>query len=576
MAQRDDIEHGLNQAMAAHQAGRTEEAEASYRAVLDMAPNNGDAANLLGLLKHEQGDQEEAIALIARARDASPTSPEFAANHAAILANSERFEESAEAYRDAIALAPDLDDLYPDLAQVLEQTGDFDGAADALEIAYRRTPDNDQMALDLARLLSETDRAADAVPVLAGLIEKHPHMLKLQLRHAQLLQDLYRMEEAEASCERAIAIDASHPLPHFQLARCRAQQGRWEDAIPVYEKAIELKPDYADAHLHLARAVQEAGDLDRAIELCEEAYRLRPGYRGVDILLGILLQEAGRFEEAAAEFECAVEHLPDGVSVAALAQCQLAGGDADTAKITAEGYLADHPDDTHVLVILSLILEALGDRDGVRRLVDFDHFLRPIQISAPEEFVDIGAFNDALAEHVIDHPSLTLSPPRNATRDGYHSGELFAEPMGPFAAFQTILRQAITDYIEALPDDPAHPFIAGKPEEWWLNAWAVVLDGPGHQISHAHNTAWLSGVYYVRLPDVVGDDSSDRAGWIEFGTPPPEFPVDLDPETVFIQPEEGKMVLFPGYMFHRTVPTGVTERRISVAFNIIPIPDQPD
>lgn len=576
MADARELDRMLETAMAAHEAGQGEEAERLYGEILDREPTQLDALHYLGLLKYEAGDGDEALRLIDRAIALSPDTADFLANKAAILAGFERWEDSATAYRAAIALAPEVIELHTDLARVSERLGDFDSAIAALEIARRAAPGDDQLALDLARLMSETDRAADAVPVLSGLLEKNPGMIDLQLRHAQLLQDLYRMEEAEASCESAIAIDPSYPLPHYQLGRCRAEQGRWEEAIPAYEQAIRLKPDYADAHLHLARAVQEAGDLNRALELCQEAYRLRPGFRGVDILLGIMLQEAGRYEEAAAEFERAVAHHPDGVSVAALAQCQLAGGNAETAQATAEGYLAEHPGDTHVLVILSLILEARGDKSGVRRLVDFEHFLRPKMIDAPDGFESVAAFNDALAEHVLAHPSLTLSPPRNATRDGYHSGELFAEPMGPMAGFQSVLEEAVAEYVAALPDDPVHPFIAGKPGAWWLNAWAIVLDGPGHQISHAHNTAWLSGVYYVQLPQVAGDENAQHAGWIEFGPPPPDFPVALEPETVFVQPEEGKVVLFPGYMFHQTVPTGVTEQRISIAFNIIPMPDGQD
>jgi uncharacterized protein (TIGR02466 family) len=209
----------------------------------------------------------------------------------------------------------------------------------------------------------------------------------------------------------------------------------------------------------------------------------------------------------------------------------------------------------------------------VRAIVDFDRLVMPRRIVPPAGYASLDSFNAALAEHVLSHPSLTLSPPRNATREGYHSGELFEEPMGPFAAFQGILENAIADYVAALPDDPDHPFRAGMPKEWWLNAWAIVLDGPGHQISHAHNTAWMSGVYYVQLPEIMAGDNTDKAGWIEFGPPPPDFPVALEPETRFFKPEVGTMFLFPGYMFHRTVPTGVTERRISVAFNVIGVPE---
>jgi len=572
MVERRNLEQLLDSAMAAHQSGGHAEAAASYQKILAADPDHADALHLLGLLKHESGQSKEALTLIARAISLAPQALQYLGNKAAILGQLGRLEEANKAYRDAIAAAPETVDLYLDLAKILEETDETANAIDTLETARRLEPAHDQLCVDLARLLSQTERAPEAVSILNEVIGRHPQIIELQLQQGQVLQDLYRMDEAEESYKRAIALDPSHPLPHYKLARCLAEKGQWAEAIPPYEEAIRLKPDYADAFLYLARAYQEFGDPVLAIKTCEEAYRLRPAYRGVDILLGILLQESGRFEEAAREFQAAVDNHPDNIAVAALAQCQLAAGDGEAARITAETFLRDHPGDTHVLVILSLVLEALGEREAVRSLVDFNHFLRPTTIEVPKEFESLAGFNRALADHVLAHPSLILSPPRNATRDGYHSGELFEEPMGPFAAFQRILEQEIQTYIAALPGDPSHPFIAGKPDNWWLNAWAIVLDGPGHQISHAHNTAWLSGVYYVQLPDVVNSDSKDHAGWIEFGPPPPDFPVSLDPETTMIQPELGKLVLFPGYMFHRTIPTGVIDRRISVAFNVIAEP----
>ena len=567
-----DLEELLETAMAAHQSGNYSDAAALCEKILSADPNHNDALHFFGLLKHELGQSKQGLTLIERAISLAPQSPHCLGNRAAILGQIGHLEEAKKAYRDAITASPENVDLYLDLAKVLEEINDTANAIETLEAARCLEPKHDQLCIDLARLLSQTERAPEAVSILNEVAERHPQMIELQLQQGQLLQDLYRMDEAEEIYRGAVALDQSHPLPNYKLARCLAEKGQWAEAIPFYEEAIRLKPDYADAFLYLARAYQEFGDSDRAIKTCKEAYRLRPAYHGHDILLGILLQEAGRFEEALREFQAAVDNHPDNIAVAALAQCQLAIGDGEAARATAETYLKKNPGDTHVLVTLSLVLEALGERGMVRSLVNFEKFLRPTIIRTPNEFENLNAFNQALSDHLLAHPSLVLSPPRNATRDGYHSGELFEEPMGPFSVFQYILEKEIESYIADLPNDPSHAFIAGKPDDWWLNAWGIILDGPGHQISHAHNTAWLSGVYYVQLPDVVNSSNNKQAGWIEFGSPPPDCPVTLDPETTMIQPEVGKLILFPGYMFHRTIPTGVSDRRISIAFNVIAEP----
>ena len=71
---------------------------------------------------------------------------------------------------------------------------------------------------------------------------------------------------------------------------------------------------------------------------------------------------------------------------------------------------------------------------------------------------------------------------------------------------------------------------------------------------HIHPSAWLSGVYYVALPSSLGADDDGTAGWIEFGRPYWDFQIRAEPETRLIEPEEGLMLLFPSYMFHRTLP----------------------
>ena len=61
-----------------------------------------------------------------------------------------------------------------------------------------------------------------------------------------------------------------------------------------------------------------------------------------------------------------------------------------------------------------------------------------------------------------------------------------------------------------------------------------------------------------------------EAGWIEFGRPPSSFNCTIEPEVKTHRPEEGLMLLFPSYMYHRTIPFETEEERISIAFDVLP------
>src|SRR5208282_6307186 len=80
MADEVDLEQILDMAVARHEAGQSDLAEAGYRTILQCDPNEPDALNLLGVILQERGEFDEAIALIARALEIEPNFPEALTN----------------------------------------------------------------------------------------------------------------------------------------------------------------------------------------------------------------------------------------------------------------------------------------------------------------------------------------------------------------------------------------------------------------------------------------------------------------------------------------------------------------
>ena len=62
----------------------------------------------------------------------------------------------------------------------------------------------------------------------------------------------------------------------------------------------------------------------------------------------------------------------------------------------------------------------------------------------------------------------------------------------------------------------------------------------------------------------------DRAGWIEFGRPYRTLPDAPDATLRTIKPAEGTLLLFPSYLFHRTLPFAGDGERISISFDLQP------
>ena len=83
-------------------------------------------------------------------------------------------------------------------------------------------------------------------------------------------------------------------------------------------------------------------------------------------------------------------------------------------------------------------------------------------------------------------------------------------------------------------------------------AWSVRLRPGGFHRDHFHPEGWLSSAFYVETPDAALD-SPDKQGWIRFGKPPFLTSPPMEPAR-FVRPKPGRLVLFPSYMWHGTVP----------------------
>ena len=86
-------------------------------------------------------------------------------------------------------------------------------------------------------------------------------------------------------------------------------------------------------------------------------------------------------------------------------------------------------------------------------------------------------------------------------------------------------------------------------------------------MSHTHPQGWISSALYVALPPPAQLGAAP-AGWLEFGTPPPELGLQLRPY-LQVEPRPGRLVLFPSTMWHGTVPFNDGER-MTIAFDVRP------
>lgn len=526
----------LSKAKVLHGEGQLDQARSLYESVLAREPANADALHLLGLLRFQAGELVDAETLIRQALAQRPVFMRAHSNLGAVLMAAGRHDEARASFRAALELDPADVDARFNLGAAAQALDLLDEAAACYREVIARSPDMHEARLNLGVVLLDSGDPDAALVTLDEVVKRVPGM-------------------AQA---------------HYNIGIALKSVGQFEVACNAFKRATELAPESTDALFNLGNTLKNLGRLDEAERALRLVLSQRPGLARAHLALGGVLSERGDLNEALGAFTQAVEiDAEDTEAQHAIALTRLQLGDARGALHVLDRILERTPGSTRELSLKAVALGIAGEEAAARQLADLDRFLAPRIVDCVVGYDSMNDFNEALAEHVLSHPTLMESPDRFATRNGLHSLEVLAGDEQPVPALRGMIEREVNDYIASHPRDSSHPFLFRPPARWHLNGWAVVMREQGHQVAHIHPTAWLSGVYYVQVPAGVSAIGEGHAGWIEFGRPDSIFQRETPLQTCHLRPEPGKMVLFPGYFYHRTVPLQGDDPRICVAFDVV-------
>jgi protein O-GlcNAc transferase len=236
--------HSIDVALAHHQAGRLDDAEVAYGAILATDPDSVDAVHFLGVIAYQRGKHEQAAELIARALSLNASNAPAHNNLGNIFRAQGKLAEAIACYRRAVALAPDYADAHVNLGAALGAHGKLDEAA----ACCRR-------ALSLA-----------------------PHAPKAHSNLGNVLAEQGQLDEAIACFRKALALEPDLPETHFSLGNAFRGQGQHGEALACYDKALGLRPDFAEVHFARGHNFYDEDRCDEALRCFAKAVSLNPEY----------------------------------------------------------------------------------------------------------------------------------------------------------------------------------------------------------------------------------------------------------------------------------------------------------
>jgi len=380
-----------------------------------------------------------------------------------------------------------------------------------------------------------------------------------------------KLKRAESLLSRVVKTYPEHPDALHYLGVTLYQLGQYDDAIAQLSAAVSVAPDYAEAHNSLGIVLLEKRNLDDAIAHITRALEIRPDYAGAHSNLGNTYQEQSELGRAVDCYRSALSFDPGHREAAyRLASAYLQSNEPEDALAACATCLAIDPHCQHALAYKAIALQLLDRADEARELYDYDRMINLVDLEVPSRYKGLNQFNDALAKVIREHPTLVWEPYNRVTTGGAVTGDMLLYPSQAIKTFERALRRAIDDYCESVVEIPGHPLLGRVPKKYSLTLIASILVAGGHHPAHIHESAWLSGVYYVKVPDIVSGDYSKHAGWLEFGRP--DYPVTsrFELDTTARQPRAGLALFFPSYYFHGTIAFAGNEERIGIAFDVYP------
>ncbi len=384
------------------------------------------------------------------------------------------------------------------------------------------------------------------------------------------------VKEEIAITRAAVARNPAAPEYRYRLAFLLFMVDSFDEAIALLEQLGREGEDFRVFHLLaaalLARETPEDTEAAKAYGARAIAAAANEGERAR--ALAVLGKVLTRLAETDAARACLQEALAaDAANKDAfkrLAMLDLLAGRPQDALDLADSLIAGGVVHSRILGVRPLALARLERIAEAREAFGTDAFLHEALLEPPDGWETIDAFNRDLAQELLAHPGIRYERYGAASIHSWRIDEPALARARLVPHLQRLIQRAVHAYVAALPAG-GHPWLQGRPADAYLHNWCVITDGDGFEEWHVHQNGWLSGAYYVDVPDFIVKGNGTE-GCVSFGLPPAV--VGEDRHDAFglrtFRPRSGLLMLFPSHAFHRTFAHKGGRRRICFAFDIAP------
>jgi predicted Zn-dependent protease len=586
------------------QSGQYVAAHSQLESLVAANPQYVEGLRLFAGTKQVLGDLAQAESLLRRALDIDPQWAPTLTSLAELLLAAGRSAEAVPLLQRAIHGIP----RYPRAALLLVRYYlEVGQPAAALEAAApwcnSGKVDDELSALHVAAYLA-LGRESEAVANYRRLVALAPDNHTATHTLAVALNAANQPEEGERVVRQTLSRTQPTAALHFTHARSLIALERFDQAELALRECVRLEPRRADAHDSLAQLVwMRTGDISEATQLLDQALATYERDDALWATKAALLQGAG---DARGAYAClaeraarpqappallirtglaALEFEPGTALTLAqqviraqrknltarklLCAAYLGVGDGIAALSECATLLQATPDDQYLIAMQTTALRLLND-SRYEALCDYDKMVLSQSLEAPPGWSDLASFLTEVTARLN-----TLHNPHGhrllyqSLRQGTETTQDLSRSQDPvIQALFHAFAAPIARYRDHIGQGPDHLRRRNRGASRFNGSWSVRLHRAGYHTSHVHPRGWISSAFYIELPDSMRAGHTAE-GTLSFGAPGMITTPSLDAE-LSVRPELGRLVLFPSYFWHGTLPFHSAQPRLTVAFDVVP------
>ena len=241
------LDQALQKGIEAHKAGKAQEADQYYTAILKANSKHPDANHNMGVLAVGVGKVQEALPFFKTALEANPSIAQYWLSYVDALIKLNRMADAKSVLDHAKNNGMKGNDFDEREKSLLEWAKSTEGS-----FSSTMPQELPQEKLQSLVNLYTQGKYQEILTQTAQLLKQFPTSATLCNVIGAAHKGLGKLEEAIEAYNKALSIQPDYADAYNNMGNALKDQGKLEEAIETYYQAISIKPDYAEAHRNVS------------------------------------------------------------------------------------------------------------------------------------------------------------------------------------------------------------------------------------------------------------------------------------------------------------------------------------